>query len=366
MSYCKIASHVWASTARPKSSADFPSDNECSYMEFQIQDWQHALPGVLQLADPHGGYDAAIHNRGVYRLQVLQYLRANQMRILINRPFLFSKAGINSHPDKARKAIENAKDSIRVLRRLYDTSNIYSRQHQVFNHFLDSSLAVLLLAVCNEPKGTADLVRKELSVALELMHTLSTGSPISKRLWNRLKKYRDIPRRLSTSSKDRSSNRPQVSRSQSQGRAVQPELKDGNTHSPAPNAGRADADVASSFPTPTMSEGSNSYDPEFWKTYESLFSANAHMLDGLRGNLTDWQTDVVPMPQGVLSSDTQFAMTAPANVPTTWAVNDPGTYANIASPVASIGNPMRSYGPQYENLMTPACFDDVSRDLFSF
>ena len=98
-----------------------------------------------------------------------------------------STASIFANPQNAWLVVDIAQDTIQVLVHLHDTTDIYSRQQNVFNHFLLSALAVIFLAVCHAPDMFSSPCRRTFSDAVELVRGLSRHSTVSKRLWNSIR-----------------------------------------------------------------------------------------------------------------------------------------------------------------------------------
>lgn len=96
----------------------------------------------------------------------------------------------------AQSVVEVAKDTIRVLTRLNQTSDIYRSQQVCFNYFLISALAVLFLAVSHAPVEFNRQVRDEFYMALDLVKGFSTKSYISKRLWTTIKGLKEVGPKL--------------------------------------------------------------------------------------------------------------------------------------------------------------------------
>lgn len=118
------------------------------------------------------------------------------MRILIYRPVLLSATSIMENKNYAQKAVEVAKDTIRVLTRLNETSDIYRMQQVTFNYFLISALAVLFLAVSHTPAEFNRQVRDEFYMALDLVKGFSTKSYISQRLWRTIRGLKELGPKL--------------------------------------------------------------------------------------------------------------------------------------------------------------------------
>ena len=197
ISYNRISSKIWYSGLGSEGATDIRRD-EIGYLDYQILQWYKQVPDGLKFypteSPKHGHGDSA--NRGLRRLRVLLYLRMNQLRILIYRPVLHSAASIAEDKGHAQTVVDVAKDTIRVLTRLNQTSDIYRSQQITFNYFLVAALAVLFLAVCHAPADFNRPVRDEFYMALQLISGFSTKSYVSKRLWKAIKGLRKIGERL--------------------------------------------------------------------------------------------------------------------------------------------------------------------------
>ncbi|KFZ11729.1 hypothetical protein V502_07431 [Pseudogymnoascus sp. VKM F-4520 (FW-2644)] len=194
ISYSRIGSRVWRSVAGFDTLA--PTDikkEDIGYLDYQILQWQKAIPPELQLptnGSPQSG------SRAMHRLQVLLYLRCNQMRILIYRPVLHSANSIMENLSYAQTVVELAKDSIRALTHLNQTTDIYRAQQQCFNYFLISALAVIFLASCHAPVQFSALCKDEFYMSLELVRGFSSKSYVSKRLWRTIKGLKEVGPKL--------------------------------------------------------------------------------------------------------------------------------------------------------------------------
>lgn len=118
------------------------------------------------------------------------------MRIHIYRPVLHSSTSITEHLDFAHTVVKVAKDTIRVLTYINQTSDIYRTQQTMFNYFLISALAVLFLAVAHAPTEFNTQCRDEFYMALDLVRGFSASSYVSKRLWKTIKILKDVGPRL--------------------------------------------------------------------------------------------------------------------------------------------------------------------------
>lgn len=173
------------------------SKEEIGYLDYQIIQWHRSIPPALKYIHPSASntQDQQPVTRGIHRFRILLYLRANQMRILIYRPVLHTTSSIVEDMTSAQTVVDVAKDTINVLTHTNQTTDIY-RSHQVmFNYFLISALAVLLLAVSHAPAHFSDC-RDEFYMALDLVRGLSANSYVSKRLWRTIKILKEVGPKL--------------------------------------------------------------------------------------------------------------------------------------------------------------------------
>lgn len=193
ISYSRISSKVWGSVSNIEDSRSEIKKDTIGYLDYQILEWQKRIPDSLRFYQSNS---TELSNRGQRRLQLLIYLRTNQMRILIYRPVLHSATSIIENRNYAQTVVEIAKDTIRVLSGINLTSDIYRTQQACFNYFLVSALAVLFLAVSHTPIEFNRQVRDEFYMALDLIKGFSTKSYISKRLWITIKGLKEVGPKL--------------------------------------------------------------------------------------------------------------------------------------------------------------------------
>lgn len=89
-----------------------------------------------------------------------------------------------------------AKDTIRVLTHVNQTSDLYRTQQMLYNAFLTSALAVLFLAVSHTPALYATEVREEFYMALDIVRGFSKGSWVGKRLWKTIRVLKEVGPKL--------------------------------------------------------------------------------------------------------------------------------------------------------------------------
>jgi len=192
ISLTDIGSNVWKAVDLFKSSEDHKQSAEQMHaLDFDLTKWYSNLPLSLQYNTAAHDPTIAPADRSVYRLQLLLYLRRNQMQIMIYRPVLHS-ANLGSYLTEAQSVVDIAKDTISLLAYINQTSDIYQTQQITFNHFLVSALGVLFLAAANSPAQFAENCRHEFHQALELVRGLSADSFVSKRLWTTIKGLKNV------------------------------------------------------------------------------------------------------------------------------------------------------------------------------
>ncbi|KAH6683867.1 fungal-specific transcription factor domain-containing protein [Halenospora varia] len=192
IAYGNIGSKVWRATAESNVSV---KTEKVAFLDFQVQEWQSSITPELQL---HSRGDDMLegHSRTTNRIRVLLYLRANQMRLLLFRRSLFTPKTINDDILGAERVVGVAKDSIRVIHKLNQLSDIYSSQQTAFNYFLVSALGVLFLAVCHAATHFNETCREEFGMALDLVRGFSAKSYVAKKLWKSIKHLKVIGPKL--------------------------------------------------------------------------------------------------------------------------------------------------------------------------
>lgn len=196
VAYGRISSRVWRSVTGLDSVVPDIRQDEIAYLDYQIQQWQMNIPESLRFSAGDNCPGPGVQKRAIRRLRVLLYLRTNQLRIMIYRPVLHSATSIMENRAQAQTVVEVAKDTVRVLTRLNQTSDIYRKQQVCFNYFLLSALAVLFLGVSHAPVEFSRQVRDEFYMALDLVKGFSTKSYVSKRLWKTIKGLKEVGPRL--------------------------------------------------------------------------------------------------------------------------------------------------------------------------
>ncbi|KAI1772192.1 hypothetical protein F4818DRAFT_449570 [Hypoxylon cercidicola] len=204
INYSKLSARVWriVRNFEPNALELRPCDIE--ELDRSIKQWYTEVPAEtqLELADWEAlprYLNPPVHSQKDYdiqRLQIWTYLRLNQIRTWLYTPILHTHSSIMENIMFAERAVKLAKNTIRYLTHLNNTTNIY-RKIQVFYHqFLLSAIAVLFLASCHAPVNFSSSCRNEFYMALELVKDMSSKSWVSQRLWSTIKSLREVAPRL--------------------------------------------------------------------------------------------------------------------------------------------------------------------------
>ncbi|KAJ6442397.1 fungal specific transcription factor [Purpureocillium lavendulum] len=191
VAYCRIASEVRKSIQEQSASTQGISDSTRDLLDFRIVEWRRNLPGRLQFRGVDDKFDPEHENRGHYRIRLTLYLRGNQMRTIIHRKASVRPGSSNLDPSNANIMAQVAQDTIRVLVNLARDTDIYRAQHRTFNHFLQTALSSLLLAMCCTDDVDMDTCLRDAHEAMDLVKQLSNESPITRRLLDKLQYVQD-------------------------------------------------------------------------------------------------------------------------------------------------------------------------------
>ncbi|KAI5289760.1 hypothetical protein KEM54_003267 [Ascosphaera aggregata] len=189
--FYRIGSKIWYSGVGVDGV--LKRDN-IEFLDYQLLQWIKTLPPEFRY-DPHQPTEADVP-KCILRSRLITYIRANHMRMLIYRPILHSPQSILSNMAWSQTVVDLAKDTIRVLTRITQESDIYHSIQVLFNYFLLASLAVLLLAASHAPDRFNAQVRDEFFMALNLVKNFSAKSSVSKRLWKTIRHLHKIGQRL--------------------------------------------------------------------------------------------------------------------------------------------------------------------------
>ncbi|KAI1361667.1 fungal-specific transcription factor domain-containing protein [Xylaria arbuscula] len=203
--YSKLSGKVWRCVRHLDSEVamDTPVDG-IEELDQQIKQWYNELPKDVQLnlsdwEDLPQYLSPPVNSQKEYdvqRLQIWTWLRYNQIRMWLFTPILHTHSSIMGNLRHAEVAVKVAKNTIRYLAHLNNTTNVYRRMQIFYHQFLSSAITILFVASCHAPVNFSSSCRDEFYMALELLKDMSAKSWVSKRLWGTVKSLRDVAPRL--------------------------------------------------------------------------------------------------------------------------------------------------------------------------
>ncbi|KAI0450221.1 fungal-specific transcription factor domain-containing protein [Xylaria acuta] len=205
ITYSKLSGRVWRFVRHFDSQAkmDGPVD-DIEDLDQLIKNWYNELPKEVQLPlsdweDLPEYLSPPVNSQKEYdiqRLQIWTWLRYNQIRMWLHTPILHTHSSIMDNLRHAEVAVKLAKNTIRYLAHLNNTTNVYRKMQIFYHQFLSSAITILFVASCHAPVNFSSSCRDEFYMALELLKDMSAKSWVSKRLWGMVKSLRDVAPRL--------------------------------------------------------------------------------------------------------------------------------------------------------------------------
>lgn len=205
ITYSKLSGRVWRFVRHfdPEASMDTPVD-DVENLDQLIKNWYRELPKEVQLdlsdwEDLPQYLSPPVNSQKEYdiqRLQIWTWLRYNQIRMWLHTPILHTHSSIMDNLRHAEVAVTLAKNTIRYLAHLNNTTNVYRKMQIFYHQFLSSAITILFVASCHAPVNFSSSCRDEFYMALELLKDMSAKSWVSKRLWSTVKSLRDVAPRL--------------------------------------------------------------------------------------------------------------------------------------------------------------------------
>lgn len=185
VAYCQIASEC-----RPSIVGDMRSDGhkwvDSEFSDFRIVEWRRRLPRSLQFDSRHQRFDPSLEDRSQYRMRLLLYLRANQMRMMIRRQSTARPSTSQTDSSHMHSMIEVACDTIQILSDVTHTCDVYHTQQRTFNHFLETAISSLLMAVARRQDIKDSRCLTGLTMAMDMVKDLASKSSMMRKLRNKL------------------------------------------------------------------------------------------------------------------------------------------------------------------------------------
>ena len=156
--YMRMGPRAWAAVTDERGQLKGRINNEdYEFVDWQVSRWEENLPRELRIRrdnpvvdqiDPHTPLD-----RGTLLLRFVLYLRADQFKIVIMRPLLFSTQTFSTNIDQVKDMTRLANAIIEMIVTADDIYGLYSTQQPLFNLFLSSALSTLLLIYVHSSAG---------------------------------------------------------------------------------------------------------------------------------------------------------------------------------------------------------------------
>ncbi|RFU25120.1 hypothetical protein B7463_g11215, partial [Scytalidium lignicola] len=189
-----VCSKVWYSGLGSACATDTKLC-DIEYLDYKVLQWFQQIPDELKYSAEDSTNSEQV-TRALQRMRVMLHLRGNQMRMLIYRSVLYSAASIMQNRELAEVTLNLAKNTIDVLTRLNDTTDLYQRQPICFNHFLIAAISILLLAVLHAPLEFAGQLHEKFYTALDLLKHLNIKSYVSRQLYRTVRELREVVDKL--------------------------------------------------------------------------------------------------------------------------------------------------------------------------
>ncbi|KAK0641296.1 hypothetical protein B0T16DRAFT_336310 [Cercophora newfieldiana] len=195
--------------------------NDFQDLDREVLEWYQTVPSDLHLDSiEHGATPTPSAGKKAYdlgRLRIWMRLRFLQIRTWIYTPVLHSAISITENQPLARRAVELAKETIRSLTHLNNTTEMYRRLQVFYHQFLTSAISVLFLASTHAPLQFSAYCRGEFYMALELIKGLSARSWVSQRLWRTVRSLKAYAQRVGMEEINTSADHREHNGSQAQG-----------------------------------------------------------------------------------------------------------------------------------------------------
>ncbi|KAK5217990.1 hypothetical protein LTR72_009161 [Exophiala xenobiotica] len=165
-SYMRMGPRAWAAVTDERGQLKGRINNEdYEFISFQVRRWEENLPTELRVRRDSPLADQidpqASLNPGTLLLRFVLYLRANQFKIVIMRPLLFSTQTFSTNIEQVKHVAQLANDSIEMIVTADKRCGLYAKQQPLFNLFLSSALSTLLLIYVHSSPGRGTLTRSD-------------------------------------------------------------------------------------------------------------------------------------------------------------------------------------------------------------
>jgi hypothetical protein len=156
--YGIFGAHAFSAIVKPQAFAlgQGPPKDALDFFRYKLQQWQQTLDPKVPF-EPEWIAHLDIFADSLSRdwkdvyVKTLLYLRSNQIQIVCLRPMLIYPKAVRANLTLAKEVVAIASKSLRVLGTMSEQATEFYRIRQViWNHFLASALAALLLAAVHD------------------------------------------------------------------------------------------------------------------------------------------------------------------------------------------------------------------------
>lgn len=152
-SYVQFGARVWYSVTDEHGRFKQRLKEETfDFLNYKVKSWQESLPEILRPSEGELrslGENILSDSRKAYFLRSVFFLRANQIRILVLRPLLYSHQTARANPSRVGTLVQLTTSTIDKLIEMDHQTNLYRTQIPILNHFLSSALCSLFLVLAH-------------------------------------------------------------------------------------------------------------------------------------------------------------------------------------------------------------------------
>lgn len=178
-SYMRMGPRAWASVTDDRGRLKYRINSEdFEFIDFQVRRWQANLPEDLRVDGTSIDNESELAfaktlDKGTQFLRFILYVRANQFKIVIMRPLLFSSQTFQANLEHVHKVVRLAADNIATIVTMNERYGLYEKQQPVLNLFLSSALSTLFLISVHLMSNPQSDPRPEFSK--EVQHGINKG-----------------------------------------------------------------------------------------------------------------------------------------------------------------------------------------------
>lgn len=172
------------------------AESERDFLDYRTVQWRENVSKSLRFGGIQDKFDPSKEKRSRYRLRAVLYLKSNQLRMFLFRRWAAKPGGGTFDDASANKVAVIARESIRIILNLARSSDIHRHHHRMFNHFIQVALSSLLLTLNTNNQIDAVEFIEDIHDAIELLRRLSSHSPVTLKLVDKLGWVREAVRKL--------------------------------------------------------------------------------------------------------------------------------------------------------------------------